>query len=88
MAGGQIVAEALAADWARRFRDAFYIELQRAGHPGTETYIREAVQIAARLNLPVVATHPIQFTRPEDFKAHEARVCISQGYVLADKRRP
>ena len=86
--GNTQLAETFAADWARRFPDGFYIELQRAGHPGTETYIREAVQIAARLNLPVVATHPIQFTRPEDFKAHEARVCISQGYVLSDKRRP
>jgi DNA polymerase-3 subunit alpha len=46
------------------------------------------VAIAAKLELPVVATHPIQFTRPEDFKAHEARVCIAEGYVLSDKRRP
>src|SRR6185295_17840679 len=36
----------------------------------------------------VVATHPVQFTEPGDFKAHEARVCISQGYVLGDQRRP
>ncbi len=86
--GNMQMAESLAADWARRFPDSFYIELQRAGHPGTETYIREAVQLASRLNLPVVATHPIQFIRPEDFKAHEARVCIAEGYVLADKRRP
>ncbi|WP_374488726.1 DNA polymerase III subunit alpha [Zoogloea sp.] len=86
--GNPALAEKLAADWAQRFPEAFYIELQRAGHPGTELYIREALQIAARLALPVVATHPIQFTRPEDFKAHEARVCIAQGHVLADKRRP
>ncbi|WP_374265430.1 DNA polymerase III subunit alpha [Zoogloea sp.] len=86
--GNAALAETLAADWSRRFPDGFYIELQRAGHPGTETYIREALQLASRLDLPVVATHPIQFTRPEDFKAHEARVCIAQGYVLADKRRP
>lgn len=81
-------AEALAADWARLFPDAFYIELQRAGHPGTEAYIRQALAIAGKLGLPVVATHPVQFLRREDFKAHEARVCIAQGYVLADKRRP
>ena len=86
--GNTQLAETFAADWARRFPDGFYIELQRAGHPGTESYIRDAVQLAARLDLPVVATHPIQFTRPEDFKAHEARVCIAQGHVLADKRRP
>ncbi|MDD3325883.1 MAG: DNA polymerase III subunit alpha [Zoogloea sp.] len=87
-AGNTRLAEQLAADWSRRFPGGFYIELQRAGHPGTETYIREAVAIAAKLELPVVATHPIQFARPEDFKAHEARVCIAEGYVLSDKRRP
>ncbi|MBS0368667.1 MAG: DNA polymerase III subunit alpha [Proteobacteria bacterium] len=86
--GNTRLAEQLAADWARRFPGGFYIEIQRSGHPGTETYIREVLQIAASLELPVVATHPIQFTKPEDFKAHEARVCISQGNVLADKRRP
>ncbi|MCK7495729.1 MAG: hypothetical protein MZW92_35710 [Comamonadaceae bacterium] len=35
-----------------------------------------------------MATHPIQFLEPDDFKAHEARVCIAEGYVLADPRRP
>ena len=87
-AGNLALAEQLAADWARLFPGAFYIELQRAGHPGTEGYIRHAVDIAGRLGLPVVATHPVQFLKREDFKAHEARVCIAQGYVLADKRRP
>jgi DNA polymerase-3 subunit alpha len=37
---------------------------------------------------PPVATHPVQFLAKEDFKAHEARVCFSQGYVLGDQRRP
>jgi DNA polymerase-3 subunit alpha len=35
-----------------------------------------------------VATHPVQFIKPDDFRAHEARVCISEGYVLSDQRRP
>ena len=86
--GNAALAHKLAADWARDFPDAYYIELQRAGHAGTEAYIRDAVVLADELGLPVVATHPIQFARREDFKAHEARVCIAQGYVLADRRRP
>jgi DNA polymerase-3 subunit alpha len=81
-------AETLARDWARCFPDAFYIELQRTGHSQCESYVRAAVQLAGRLELPVVATHPVQFLGPNDFKAHEARICIAQGYVLADKRRP
>ena len=24
----------------------------------------------------------------DDYKAHEARVCIAEGYVLGDQRRP
>jgi DNA polymerase-3 subunit alpha len=88
MNGNAELAETLARDWAQRFPAGYYIELQRAGQPGTETYIRQALALAGRLGLPVVATHPVQFARREDFKAHEARVCIAQGYVLADKRRP
>jgi DNA polymerase-3 subunit alpha len=41
-----------------------------------------------RSDLPVVATHPIQFLERGDFEAHEVRVCIAEGYVLADPRRP
>jgi DNA polymerase-3 subunit alpha len=36
----------------------------------------------------VVATHPVQFVAPTDFRAHEARVCIAEGFTLADSRRP
>ena len=35
--------------------------------------------LAARLNLPVVATHPVQFLVPDDFEAHEARVCVAEA---------
>lgn len=30
----------------------------------------------------------MHFVEKEDFEAHEARVCIADGYVLADDRRP
>jgi DNA polymerase-3 subunit alpha len=74
--------------WADLFPNRFYIELQRAGHAQQELYISRALKLAAKLDLPLVATHPIQFIEPDDFKAHEARVCIAEGYVLADTRRP
>ncbi len=37
---------------------------------------------------PVVATHPICFAQTTDFEAHEARMCIDQGCVLDDPKRP
>jgi len=82
------MAEAAATQWSELFPNRFYIELQRAGHAHEDAYVGSAAQLGARLRLPVVATHPVQFLTPDDFKAHEARVCISQGYVLSDRRRP
>ena len=69
------------------FPHRFYIELQRAGRADDETHVAAAVQLAARLSLPVVATHPVQFTKPDDYEAHEARVCISEGEILGNHRR-
>ena len=33
------------------------------------------------------STHPVQFTHPDDYEAHEARVCISEGEILGNQRR-
>ncbi len=69
------------------FTHRFYIELQRAGRADDERHVVAAVQLAARLNLPVVATHPVQFLAAEDYEAHEARVCIADGEILGNRRR-
>ncbi|MFD0666357.1 DNA polymerase III subunit alpha [Ramlibacter sp. MAHUQ-53] len=69
------------------FPHRFYIELQRAGRADDEAHVAAAVQLAAKLHLPVVATHPIQFLTEDDYEAHEARVCISEGEILGNQRR-
>ncbi len=81
-------AQAAAERLAAQFPGRFYIELQRAGRPGDESYCRAAIALAARLALPLVATQPVQFLDADDFRAHEARVCIAEGRTLADPRRP
>jgi DNA polymerase-3 subunit alpha len=77
----------IALQLAGIFPHRFYVELQRAGRADDEAHVNAAVQLAARLNLPVVATHPVQFTQPDDYEAHEARVCISEGEILGNQRR-
>jgi DNA polymerase-3 subunit alpha len=88
LAGHRDLAARLAQGYAKLFPDRFYLELQRTGQPHQEDYIAEAVALAGRLTLPVVATNAVQFLRAEDFDAHEVRVCIQEGRVLADPRRP
>jgi DNA polymerase-3 subunit alpha len=80
-------ASEVALALAGLFPHRFYIEIQRAGRPDDEPHVVAAVQLAARLKLPVVATHPVQFTAADDYEAHEARVCISEGEMLANPRR-
>jgi len=87
LAGDTARAEEGARRLAGLFPQRFYLELQRAGLPGNEAHVRAAVPLAARLGLPVVATHPVQFLEPDDFDAHEARVCIAEGETLANPRR-
>jgi DNA polymerase-3 subunit alpha len=81
-------ARAAAEVWAALFPGRYYLELQRFGQPHTERLIDGMLDIGAALDLPSVATHPIQFIAPDDFKAHEARVCIAEGMMLGDPRRP
>jgi DNA polymerase III subunit alpha len=87
VAGDVPRAEAAARKLDAIFGQRFYIELQRAGLPGSEAHVRKAAVLAAKLDLPVVATHPVQFATPDDFEAHEARVCIADGEMLSNPRR-
>jgi DNA polymerase-3 subunit alpha len=81
-------AQAAASAWAALFPERFYLEVQRAGRTEDDALTAATVRLGAELALPVVATHPVQFATRNEFRAHEARVCISEGYVLADPRRP
>ena len=87
VAGDVARAEAAAHKLNALFANRFYIELQRAGLPGNEAHVRKAATLAAAVGLPVVATHPVQFATPDDFDAHEARVCIAEGEMLTNPKR-
>jgi DNA polymerase-3 subunit alpha len=76
-----------AAHWLDIFGDNFYLELQRLEQTPTENGVQAAIQLAKTLDIPLIATHPVQFMLPEDFEAHEARVCIAEGNTLGDPRR-
>jgi DNA polymerase-3 subunit alpha len=79
--------ERLAA-WQEIFPGRFYLELIRTGRAGEEDCVRESLKLAAATATPVVATNDVRFLAREDFDAHEARVCIHEGRVLADADRP
>ncbi len=81
-------AETQTQQWIHLFPDRFYIEIQRDGHANEAMLVQQSLILARKFNLPVVATQAVQFLNAEDYRAHEARVCIAEGYILEDKRRP
>ncbi len=88
LASNPALAETLVREYQSWFPDGFYLELQRTGHPFQEDCVHASVALSERLAIPVVATNPVVFLSPEDFEAHEVRVCIQDGRVLTDPRRP
>lgn len=88
LSGNQELADKRLQEWLETFPDRYYLELQRTGRDGEEDYIHAAIDLALAHDIPVVATNDVRFTAESDFASHEARVCIRDGYVLADPKRP
>ena len=86
--GHDAEARASLQRWMTTFPDRFYIELHRTGRLGEEDYLHAAVDLAAEMACPVVATNDVRFIGTDEFEAHEARVCIGYGRTLDDPRRP
>lgn len=74
--------------WQTYFPGRYYLELRRTGREYEEEYIQKAMELSEQLQIPVIATNDVRFLHADDFEAHEARVCIQEGYVLADPKRP
>jgi DNA polymerase III subunit alpha len=83
--------------WAQMFPQRCYVELSRAGRTGENALVQPLAELSLALQLPCVASNETVFLKPVDqsnadvdmdeFMAHEARVCIHEGYVLADPSR-
>lgn len=81
------LAKSRALHWQALFPNRFYLEIQRTGRSDEALYNEQLIALADELQLPLVATNDVRFIDKEDFEAHEARVCIHDGYSLADPRR-
>ena len=73
--------------WREIFADHYFLELQRLGRPEDEPCVAASLALALDADVPVVATNDVRFLKPEDYDAHELRVCIHDGHVLGDPRR-
>jgi DNA polymerase-3 subunit alpha len=75
------------SEFRELFGDNFYLELQRIGHGADDRYVREAVQLAMEVDLPVVATNNVRFLQSDEFSTHEVRDAIAQKRTVDELRK-
>ena len=75
--------------WRELCGDRFYVEVHRTSRGRRGGLGRDAaMDMASERGVPAVATNDVRFLTRADFEAHEARVCIHDGALLADSSRP
>ena len=66
--------------------DRLYIELQR--HSGYSQAIEDQLMsLAYEHDIPIVATNEVYFPAREDYEAHDALICISEGRMVSEDDR-
>ncbi|MHB2024290.1 MAG: PHP domain-containing protein, partial [Mycobacteriales bacterium] len=76
------------ADYAEIFGPGnFYVELMDHGLAIERETQRSLIELATSLNLPLVATNDLHYTRREDSIAHEVLLCVQTQSTLADPNR-
>jgi DNA polymerase III subunit alpha len=75
------------AAWQSLCGDRFYLEVQRTGRAGEDAHAQAVMELARERGVAAVATNDVRFLTRAEFEAHEARVCIHDGALLADPSR-
>lgn len=81
-------AEKAAKRLKKIFGDKFYIELQRHGWEEESRIENKLLDLAFKLDIPIVATNDVYFPKKKMHQAHDALLCIAEGrYISEDDRR-
>jgi DNA polymerase-3 subunit alpha len=81
-----------AVEAAAEFRDLFgaenfYCELMDHGLGIERRIQQDLLKLARELELPLLATNDLHYTRAEDAQAHAVLLCVQSGSTLADPKR-
>jgi DNA polymerase III subunit alpha len=75
------------ARWQELCGDRFYLEVQRTGRAGEAAHAEAVIDLGLERGVAALATNDVRFLTRAEFEAHEARVCIHDGALLADPGR-
>ncbi|MBA3286623.1 MAG: DNA polymerase III subunit alpha [Acidimicrobiia bacterium] len=68
-------------------RDHLFVELQDHGLPDQHRTNPQLLDIARRLQAPLLATNDSHYTHREDHESHDALLCVQTNSMLSDPKR-
>lgn len=80
-------SEAALAWWSTLFDNRLYLSVKRTGNRSDDDFIRRCIYWGVDYKIPLIAINEVRFADKDDYLAHEVRVCISKGRVMADSSR-
>lgn len=86
-AGSPDLAEQRLVALREVFSDRLYVEIQRHGLAEERRVETGLIDLAYRLDLPLVATNEPFFAAQDDYEAHDALICIAEGRLVAEGDR-
>ena len=80
-------AEEIALWHKQVFKDDYYIEIQHNGLRQQIMVNQKLIQLARKLDIPLVATNDAHYLKKEDSYFHEVLLCIQTGKRMSDEDR-
>ena len=85
--GNMEKAEEIALWHKRVFKNDYYIEIQHNGLRQQIMINQKLIQLARKLDIPLVATNDAHYLKKEDSYFHEVLLCIQTGKRISDEDR-
>ena len=85
--GTQEQAEETALWYKNIFGEDYYIEIQNNGIKEQVLANQKLIQLARKLDIPLVATNDAHYLKKEDSYNHEVLLCIQTGKKMSDEDR-
>jgi DNA polymerase-3 subunit alpha len=85
---GQAGMEEVICEYRDMFEpDSFYLEVQPNGLTEQEDLNEKLIKVAAKLDVPLVATNDCHYLERKDAHAHDCLMCVQTGKQMSDKDR-
>jgi len=70
-----------------KYKDRFYIEIQRHGDQNEVSFEKFNLSQSLKLEIPIIATNEVYYLNKDMHEAHDALICIKNKTYINDKNR-